>query len=164
MCSESSQVFIARINAIINYNAINFTFIIYMKDEFMNIIAILLIVVGVMFFYSRSVQLDVYTKEGLTNRQDRDRGPSSDIEDQVKDLEVALDKLKTSVSIDANRKNYENIIINMDDIVSYSMMSRLSQIDPNDKFSEISADFAELNQMQNAKKTLNDMMTWLDKK
>jgi len=75
-----------------------------------------------------------------------------------------LDKLKTSVSIDANRKNYENMIINFEDIISYSMMSRLSQIDPNGKFSDISADFSELNEMQNAKKTLNDMMAWLDKK
>lgn len=135
-----------------------------MKDEFINIIVILGIVVGVMFFYSRSVQLDVYVKEGLTNRNDRDRGPNNDIEDQVKDLEIALDKLKTSVSLDANRKNFENIIINLDDIISYSMMGYISQMDPNSKFSDMSADFAELNQMQTAKKTLNDMMAWLDKK
>jgi hypothetical protein len=44
------------------------------------------------------------------------------------------------------------------------MMNRLSQIDPNGKFSELTAEFEELNQMQNAKKTLNDMMAWLDKK
>jgi hypothetical protein len=135
-----------------------------MQDEFIKIMVILGIIVGVLFFYSRSVQLDVYVKEGLTNRQKLDRGPSNDIEDQVKDMEVVLDKLKTSVSLDANRKNYENLIINMDDIVSYSMFSRLSQMDPNSKFSDMSADFAELNQMQTAKKTLNDMMTWLDKK
>jgi hypothetical protein len=137
-----------------------------MKEEFMNIIVILGIVVGVMFFYSRSVQLDVYMKEGLTNRndRDRDRGPSNDIEDQVEDLGIALDKLKTSVSLDANRKNFENILINLDDIISYSMMGHISQMDPNTKFSDMSADFAELNQMQTAKKTLNDMMAWLDKK
>ena len=130
----------------------------------MNIMVILGIVVGVMFFYSRSVQLDVYMKEGLTNRNNRDRGPSNDIEDQVEDLGIALDKLKTSVSLDANRKNFENIIINLDDIISYSMMGHISQMDPNAKFSDMSADFAELNQMQTAKKTLNDMMAWLDKK
>jgi hypothetical protein len=84
--------------------------------------------------------------------------------DNVSDLEIKLDKLKTSVSLDANRKNYENIIINYDDIISYSMMSRLSQIDPNGKFSDLTADFEELNQMQAAKKTLNDLMAWLDKK
>jgi hypothetical protein len=44
------------------------------------------------------------------------------------------------------------------------MMSRLSQIDPNGKFSDLTADFEELNQMQAAKKTLNDLMAWLDKK
>jgi hypothetical protein len=43
-------------------------------------------------------------------------------------------------------------------------MKRLSQIDPNGKFSDLTAEFEELNQMQNAKKTLNDMMAWLDKK
>jgi hypothetical protein len=135
-----------------------------MQDGFMNIIVILGIIVGVLFFYSRSVQLDVYVKEGLTNRKKGDPEPTSDMADNVSDLEIKLDKLKTSVSIDANRKNYENIIINFEDIISYSMMSRLSQIDPNGKFSDISADFAELNEMQNAKKTLNDMMAWLDKK
>ena len=135
-----------------------------MKDEFINIMVILGIVVGVMFFYSRSVQLDVYMKEGLTNRNDRDRGPSNDMEDQVEELGITLDKLKTSVSIDANRKNFENIIINLEDIISYSMMGHISQMDPNAKFSDMSADFAELNQMQTAKKTLNDMMAWLDKK
>ena len=130
----------------------------------MNIIVILGIIVGVLFFYSRSVQLDVYVKEGLTNRKKGDPEPTSDAADRVSDLEIKLDKLKTAVSIDANRKNYENMIINFEDIISYSMMSRLSQIDPNGKFSDISADFSELNEMQNAKKTLNDMMAWLDKK
>ena len=135
-----------------------------MQDGFMNIIVILGIIVGVLFFYSRSVQLDVYVKEGLTNRKKGDPEPTSDMADNVSDLEIKLDKLKTSVSIDANRKNYENIIINFEDIISYSMMSRLSQIDPNGKFSDLTAEFEELNQMQNAKKTLNDMMAWLDKK
>lgn len=135
-----------------------------MQDGFMNIIVILGIIVGVLFFYSRSVQLDVYVKEGLATRKKGDPEPTSDMADNVSDLEIKLDKLKTSVSIDANRKNYENMIINFEDIISYSMMSRLSQIDPNGKFSDISADFSELNEMQNAKKTLNDMMAWLDKK
>lgn len=135
-----------------------------MQDGFINIIVILGIIIGVLFFYSRSVQLDVYVKEGLATRKKGDPEPTSDMADNVSDLEIKLDKLKTSVSIDANRKNYENMIINYEDIISYSMMSRLSQIDPNGKFSDISADFAELNEMQNAKKTLNDMMAWLDKK
>ena len=135
-----------------------------MQDGFINIIVILGIIIGVLFFYSRSVQLKMYTTEGLTNRNNRDRGPSNDIEDQVEDLGIALDKLKTSVSLDANRKNFENIILNLDDIISYSMMGHISQMDPNTKFSDMSADFAELNQMQTAKKTLNDMMAWLDKK
>lgn len=135
-----------------------------MQDGFINIILILGIIVGVLFFYSRSVQLDVYVKEGLRNRSKGDPEPTSDMADNVSDLEIMLDKLKTSVSIDANRKNYENIIINYDDIISYSMMKRLSQIDPNGKFSDLTAEFNELNQMQNAKKTLNDLMAWLDKK
>ena len=135
-----------------------------MQEGFINIIVILGIIIGVLFFYSRSVQLDVYVKEGLATRSKGDPEPTSDTADRVSDLAIKLDKLKTSVSIDANRKNYENMIINFEDIISYSMMSRLSQIDPNGKFSDISADFSELNEMQNAKKTLNDMMAWLDKK
>lgn len=135
-----------------------------MQDGFINIIVILGIIVGVLFFYSRSVQLDVYVKEGLATRKKGDPEPTSDMADNVSDLEIKLDKLKTSVSLDANRKNYENIIINYDDIISYSMMNRLTQIDPNGKFSDLTAEFEELNQMQNAKKTLNDLMAWLDKK
>jgi len=135
-----------------------------MQDGFINIILILGIIVGVLFFYSRSVQLKMYTTEGLTTRKKSDPEPTSDMADNVSDLEVKLDKLKTSVSIDANRKNFENMIINYEDIISYSMMNRLSQIDPNGKFSDLTAEFEELNQMQNAKKTLNDLMAWLDKK
>ena len=135
-----------------------------MQDGFINIIVILGIIIGVLFFYSRSVQLDVYVKEGMTTKKRGDPEPTSDMADNVSDLEIKLDKLKTSVSIDANRKNYENIIINYEDIISYSMMNKLSQIDPNGKFSDLTAEFEELNQMQNAKKTLNDMMAWLDKK
>ena len=135
-----------------------------MKDEFINIILILGIIVGVLFFYSRSVQLNVYMKEGLTTRKKGDPEPTSDAADRVSDLEIQLDKLKTSVSIDANRKSYENMIINYEDIISYSLIDKLSKIDPNGKFSDLSAEFNELNQMQAAKKTLNDMMAWLDKK
>jgi hypothetical protein len=135
-----------------------------MQDEIIKIMVILGIIVGVLFFYSRSVQLDVYVKEGIRNRTDRDSDPTSDMDDKVNDLEIKLDKLKTSVSIDANRKNYENIILNLDDIISYSMMDYVSKINPNAKFNDIISDFANLNEMQNAKKTLNDMMAWLDKK
>jgi len=135
-----------------------------MQDGFINIIVILGIIIGVLFFYSRSVQLKMYTTEGLRNRSKGDPEPTSDMADNVSDLEIQLDKLKTSVSIDANRKSYENMIINYEDIISYSMMRRLSQIDPNGKFSDLTAEFNELNQMQNAKKTLNDLMAWLDKK
>ena len=135
-----------------------------MQDGFMNIIVILGIIIGVLFFYSRSVQLDVYVKEGLATRKKSDPEPTSDMADIVSDLEIQLDKLKTSVSIDANRKNYENMIINYEDIISYSIIDKLSKIDPNGKFSDLSAEFNELNQMQAAKKTLNDMMAWLDKK
>jgi len=135
-----------------------------MQDGFINIIVILGIIIGVLFFYSRSVQLKMYTTEGLRNRSKGDPEPTSDMADNVSDLEIQLDKLKTSVSIDANRKSYESIIINFEDIISYSMMKRLSQIDPNGKFSDLTAEFNELNQMQNAKKTLNDLMAWLDKK
>ena len=135
-----------------------------MQDGFINIIVILGIIIGVLFFYSRSVQLKMYTTEGLRNRSKGDPEPTSDAADNVSDLEILLDKLKTSVSFDANRKNYESIIINYEDIISYSMMKRLSQIDPNGKFSDLTAEFEELNQMQNAKKTLNDLMAWLDKK
>jgi hypothetical protein len=135
-----------------------------MQDGFINIIVILGIIVGVLFFYSRSVQLDVYVKEGLATRKKGDPEPTSDMADNVSDLEIKLDKLKTSVSLDANRKNYENIIINFDDIISYSMMSRIAQINPDSNFRDISDDFAQLNEMQNAKKTLNDLMAWLDKK
>ena len=135
-----------------------------MQDGFINIIVILGIIVGVLFFYSRSVQLDVYVKEGLATRSKGDPEPTSDAADRVSDLQIKLDKLKTSVSIDANRKNYENIIINYDDIISYSMMNRLTQIDPNGKFSDLTAEFEELNKIQNEKKSLNDLMAWLDKK
>jgi len=135
-----------------------------MQEGFINIIVILGIIIGVLFFYSRSVQLDVYVKEGMTTKKRGDPEPTSDMADNVSDLEIKLDKLKTSVSIDANRKNFENMIINYEDIISYSMMNRLSQIDPNGKFSDLTAEFEELNQMQNAKKTLNDLMAWLDKK
>ena len=135
-----------------------------MQDGFMNIIVILGIIVGVLFFYSRSVQLKMYTTEGLRNRSKGDPEPTSDMADIVSDLQIQLDKLKTSVSIDANRKNFENIIINYEDIISYSLIDKLSKIDPNGKFSDLSAEFNELNQMQAAKKTLNDMMAWLDKK
>ena len=135
-----------------------------MQDGFINIIVILGIIIGVLFFYSRSVQLKMYTTEGLTTRKKSDPEPTSDAADRVSDLEIQLDKLKTSVSIDANRKMYENIIINYEDIISYSLIDKLSKIDPNGKFSDLSAEFNELNQMQAAKKTLNDMMAWLDKK
>ena len=135
-----------------------------MQDGFINIIVILGIIIGVLFFYSRSVQLKMYTTEGLTTRKKGDPEPTSDMADRVSDLEIKLDKLKTSVSIDANRKSYENMIINYEDIISYSLIDKLSKIDPNGKFSDLSAEFNELNQMQNAKKTLNDMMAWLDKK
>jgi len=135
-----------------------------MREEFMNIIVILLILIGLLFFYFRSVQLDTYVKEGLTTRRGGDVGPSSSLSDHVEDLSIAIDKLKTSVSIDANRKNYEDIIIHLEDIINYSMMDYVSKMSPNKKFSDMSAQFAELNQMQTAKKTLNDLMAWLDKK
>ena len=124
-----------------------------MQDGFINIIVILGIIVGVLFFYSRSVQLDVYVKEGMTTRSKGDPEPTSDAADRVSDLEIKLDKLKTSVSIDANRKNYENMIINFEDIISLIKEPSLNKkkivnlkisLEDSKKIQNIDKDFAEI--------------------
>jgi hypothetical protein len=135
-----------------------------MSQEYINIIVILAILMGVLFFYFRTIQLDTYIKEGYTNRRGNNSSTTSDVQDHVADIENALDKLKSSVNLDTNRSDYENIIVNLDDVISYSMMDFVSKINPDDKFSDMSANFSELNQMQTAKNTLNQLMAWLDKK
>jgi len=72
-------------------------------------------------------------------------------------------QLQDGLLITKYRKDYENIIINMDDYVNALMLKTLLDIDSNADTKTVIGSLAQLNTLSSAKKSLNETMVFIDK-
>ena len=136
-----------------------------MTEEFINILLIVLIIIACAYFYFNSIKIvntsliqEAMTGDVTTNNERE--GASK----YVDTLKSTIDKMKSGLNVATYRTDYEHVLIQLDDLVGYSMLKVLLDIDVNvnDQTSIISA-FDNLNKLSNSKQTLDKMMTWMDK-
>jgi hypothetical protein len=72
-------------------------------------------------------------------------------------------QLQDGLLITKYRKDYENVIINMDDYVNALMLKTLLDIDSNADTKSIIGSLTQLNTLSSAKKSLNETMVFIDK-
>ena len=58
------------------------------------------------------------------------------------------------------RKEYEDTIIRLDDILGYEMLQSTVNLNTN---GDMSADLEKINRLENSRKNLNSLIKWMDK-
>ena len=121
-----------------------------MSEEFINISLIVLIIIACAYFYFNTIKIvntsliqEAMTGDNTTTNNERD-GASK----YVETLKSTIDKMKAGLNVATYRTDYENVLIQLDDLVGYSMLKVALDIDinVNDQSSIISA-FDNLNKL-----------------
>ena len=116
-------------------------------------------------------QVQTTIVEGLTNNDSKTSdssvssnsgvaGLAASYASTIKSLTV---KLQDELLISKYRKEYESIIINLDDYTGYLMIQQLLNIKPNSDLKTKIEALNNLNTLKNAKDSLNSAMIFLDK-
>ena len=87
---------------------------------------------------------------------------ASSAKDYVAKLTTENQKMKNIFLIGQYKKDYEKVIIQMDDYINYVSMLHVLQLDTENK-EEMTKQLSILNSLQDAKKSLNEVMRFIDK-
>jgi hypothetical protein len=134
------------------------------QDEFIKIIGI--IIVSFIIIYI-TIKMFQSKKEGLTNQDGTGTQPTSGEAGTSPSYSAAIKsqvvKLQDELLISKYRKDYESIIINLDDYIGYLMIKQTLNMKL-DGDSKTNIDYINnLNILKNAKDSLNTTMQFLDK-
>jgi len=138
------------------------------QDEFFKIIGILIVSFLIIYFVVKMFKLQATVLEGLTNGTDDsgsnpssgEAGTASSYADAIKALTV---KLQDELLISKYRKDYENVIINLDDLMGYIMLKLVLNLKITDNFTANMMVIDNINNLKTARDSLNSTMTFLDK-
>lgn len=141
------------------------------QDELFKIIGIVIVCFFIIYMVMKMLQLQTNVIEGLTNPDGTintsstppasgEAGTAASYAAAIKSQVV---KLQDELLIAKYRKEYETVIINLDDYIGYMMIKQTLNMKINgDTKSNIEA-INNLNIMKNAKESLNSTMAFLDK-
>jgi len=137
---------------------------IYMdQDEFFKIIGILIVCFVIIYFVIKMFQLQTSVIEGLTGNTPISSGEAGNAASYAPYIKAEIIKLQDELLISKYRKDYESIIINLDDYIGYLMIKQMVNIRLDSDINVNIESIDILNKLKNAKGSLNDTMTFLDK-
>jgi len=122
-----------------------------------------------------SLKLDIEESptlmEGLETMEDKPattttttNGESGNAANYAAKIKAMVVKIQDELLISKYRQDYENIIVNLDDLISFSMIKQVLDIKTNPNGTPLNmTGFQNLNILKNAKDSLNVTMSFLDK-
>ena len=134
-----------------------------MNEVYLNLLLFAFILLGLYIFF-RNYDMQV-NREGLENKDSKSSSSSNGIAGNsqtylttLKDLNM---KMKDTLNINNSeyRKNYEDIILNMDDLVHNVMLKTTLSVDKNKPEETI----IKLSQLNQARSALNNVLKFVDK-
>lgn len=136
-----------------------------MKKELMNLFMFLAICV-VAYIFFRSLNYNLNFKEGMTSASTNSTPISTNVADGIAGnaaayaatIKAETVKLQDTFLISKYRKDYENVILNLDDFINCVMLKTALTVDKNTPQPTLSK-LSELNQ---AKVALNNVMKFVD--
>ena len=142
------------------------------QDEFFKIVGILIVCFFIIYMVVKMFHLQTSVIEGLTNGSDSTNtsttvtpasGEAGTATSYAASIKAQSVKLQDELLIAKYRKDYEAVIINLDDYIGYLMIKQSLNMKPaGDIKSNLDAINA-LNILKSAKESLNATMTFLDK-
>ena len=132
-----------------------------MSDDMLNILIILLVVVGCAYFFFGAMNMKV-NRDGFAN-PDATTNERENAQKYLEDLKSHVTKMKAGLNVVTYRKTYEDILLELDDFIGYAMLKSALDVKMNldDPTTSIQS-LEQINQLNNGKRTLNDLMKWLD--
>ena len=144
-----------------------------MSDEFFKIIGIIIIGGFIIYITSKSFNLQMKLMEGFvtgtttaitgatttTTNSSSSAGSAAGFAATIKSNVI---QMQDSLLISKYRKDYENVILNMDDYVNYLMLQTLLKINTTNESSTNLDLFNSLNSLNSTKTSLNSLMKFVD--
>jgi hypothetical protein len=139
------------------------------QDEFFKIVGILIVSFFIIYMVVKMFQLQTKVIEGLTNADGTisisapSSGEAGTAASYAAAIKAEVVKLQDELLVAKYRKDYESVIINLDDYIGYLMIKQTLNMNLNgDTKTNLDAINA-LNILKNSKESLNATMTFLDK-
>lgn len=127
-----------------------------------------LIAIGVLAFFSLIFLVQLFQKEdnieGLENKDTKPKpsdGAAGNATTFADNIKANVIKLQDELLISKYRKDYENIIVNMDDYINLLTLKQIANIDLSNSQKSLQSIYG-LSMLKNAKDTLNDTMKYMD--
>ena len=103
-------------------------------------------------------------KPATTTTTTTTNGESGNAANYAAKIKAMVVKIQDELLISKYRQDYENIIVNLDDLISFSMIKQVLDIKTNPNGTPLNmTGFQNLNILKNAKDSLNVTMSFLDK-
>jgi hypothetical protein len=99
-----------------------------MEQHWMNLLLFIGILIGAYLIF-RYVKFD-NVKEGLDNNTSPTNGIAGNASTYNTNLQAEVTKLSDTLSIKAYRKDYENIILTLDDAINFNLLNTLLSMNP----------------------------------
>jgi hypothetical protein len=139
-----------------------------MTEDFIKIVGIVVIIGFLIFLATKSLKLHINVMEGLTNPTDdlSSSGIGASSGNYSSALQNKATKLQNDVLLLNNKdykKNYENIVLHMDDYINALMLKTTLSINVNaDNASDNIENIKILNELNMTKASLNNVMKYID--
>jgi len=154
-----------------------------MKDELFKIIGIATICFFFLYLVLKSLKLQLSIVEGFlgsdgtipssetsalseeTTGPAISSGSANSSSQYAGKIKAVVDKLKNSMSVAQYKKDYEMIILNLDDYINYSMLNILGSLNPSSSVGdELNMELMKkLNVLNQGKDSLNNVMKFVDR-
>jgi len=142
-----------------------------MNDEFLKMLGIIIVVGYLIYLAVRALRLQSSIMEGLTNgASDTGAGTealgqnkASGAQDYANEINKLHSKITDGLAIKDNRVAYENVVIQMDDLISALMLQNIMSVNKSSITSESLLDLLDkINKMGEGKRSLNSIMKFID--
>lgn len=139
------------------------------QDEFFKIIGIIIVSFFIIYMVVKMFQLQTNLVEGLTNGSDVNpnvtpsSGEAGTSASYASSIKAQVVKLQDELLVAKYRKDYESVLINLDDYVGYLMIQQTLNMKLNGDIKTNIENFNNLNILKNARDSLNATMAFLDK-
>jgi hypothetical protein len=141
------------------------------QDEFFKIVGILIVCFFIIYMVLKMFMLQNSVIEGLTNADGTvspDATPPASGEagtaaSYAAAIKAQVVKLQDELLVAKYRKDYETVIINLDDYIGYLMIKQSLNLKLNGDMKSNMESINALNVLKSSKESLNVAMTFLDK-
>lgn len=146
-----------------------------MSEDFIKILVII-VIISFLIYYAMATLKKYGMIEGLENMQTENTsddetsneiklpmGAAANANTYEKQLKNIVAKLNDVFLIKKYRKDYENIVIDMDDLVNVLMLKTVLDTPLNDDPKAVIRQVKLLNELNSAKTSLNNVMKFIDK-